>query len=194
MKRTSILLMTLLFLTSCSKVKELWNKYVGGKDKAEKSKEVNSDGEDTEETDEMDIPESTPGRLDSPAEEIEQAGESDDESSVEDSEQPAKANTQASAKPKKTVEYTEFVEHNPYGGRTVLTVEKEMSISELLHQAGIPDLYDKNGKIGNLRKVLFFNKLSMKKAKRLPIGFKVVIPRELNKYLIINNLEAPKEE
>lgn len=68
----------------------------------------------------------------------------------------------------------------------VLTIGKEQTVSDLLWQNGITNLYDKDGKIGNLRKVLFYNRLSFDKAKKLPEGFKIVIPRELNKYFITN--------
>lgn len=49
--------------------------------------------------------------------------------------------------------------------RIVLTLEKEQTVSEILWQNGVTNLYDKNGKVGNLRKVLFFNRLSFDKAK-----------------------------
>jgi hypothetical protein len=77
--------------------------------------------------------------------------------------------------------------------RIVLTLEKEQTVSEILWQNGVTNLYDKNGKVGNLRKVLFFNRLSFDKAKKLPKGFKLVIPRVLNHYFITNKSLLEKE-
>lgn len=77
--------------------------------------------------------------------------------------------------------------------RIVLTLEKEQTVSEILWQNGVTNLYDQNGKIGNLRKVLFFNRLSFDQAKKLPKGFKLVIPRELSRYFITNKSLLEKE-
>ncbi|MGK0367562.1 MAG: hypothetical protein ACI9QD_000699 [Thermoproteota archaeon] len=78
----------------------------------------------------------------------------------------------------------------------VLKLAKEQTVSDLLFQNGVPNLYDKDEKIGNVRKVLFLNRLSYKKARKLEAGTKLIIPRELEKFFLIKKekVEALKEE
>ncbi len=64
----------------------------------------------------------------------------------------------------------------------VLKLGKNQTVSELLWHWGMVDLYDKDGKIGNLRKVLFHNKLSMYQAKKLEEGAEIKIPKELEHF------------
>lgn len=76
----------------------------------------------------------------------------------------------------------------------VLKLGKQQSVKELLQMHGVENLESTQDQVGNLRKVLFHNKLSMKSAKKLKAGDEIKIPAELEHYFDLKQYKDLKNK